>query len=50
MARRYFGTDGIRGQANAWPMTAEVALRVETVKDAIRDLIDQGIAQRRDLI
>jgi len=29
---------------------AEVALRVETVKDAIRDLIDQGIAQRRDLI
>ncbi|WP_372027012.1 phosphoglucosamine mutase [Tistrella mobilis] len=28
MARRYFGTDGIRGQANAWPMTAEVALRV----------------------
>ena len=26
--RRYFGTDGIRGQANTHPMTAEVALRV----------------------
>ena len=26
--RRYFGTDGIRGQANKHPMTAEVALRV----------------------
>jgi len=29
MAKRaYFGTDGIRGQANTYPMTAEVALRV----------------------
>lgn len=26
--RKYFGTDGIRGLANAHPMTAEVALRV----------------------
>lgn len=26
--RRYFGTDGIRGQANSHPMTPEVALRV----------------------
>ena len=26
--RAYFGTDGIRGQANKQPMTAEVALRV----------------------
>ena len=26
--RTYFGTDGIRGQANSHPMTAEVALRV----------------------
>ncbi len=26
--RRYFGTDGIRGQANTYPMTPEVALRV----------------------
>ncbi len=28
MARRYFGTDGIRGQANKHPMTAEIALKV----------------------
>jgi phosphoglucosamine mutase len=27
-SRGYFGTDGIRGQANVHPMTAEVALRV----------------------
>ncbi|MGF7162205.1 phosphoglucosamine mutase [Rhodoligotrophos appendicifer] len=26
--RKYFGTDGIRGQANAWPMDAETALKV----------------------
>jgi len=25
---RYFGTDGIRGQANKFPMTAEIAMRV----------------------
>ena len=28
MQRKFFGTDGIRGKANAWPMTAEVALKV----------------------
>ena len=28
MTRQYFGTDGIRGQSNSWPMTAEVAMRV----------------------
>ena len=28
MSRKYFGTDGIRGTANAEPMTAEIALRV----------------------
>ena len=28
MARKYFGTDGIRGLANRAPMTSEVALRV----------------------
>ena len=27
-ARRLFGTDGIRGKANAEPMTAEMALRL----------------------
>ncbi|MBO6946910.1 MAG: phosphoglucosamine mutase [Rhodospirillales bacterium] len=28
MTRKYFGTDGIRGRANAYPMTAEVALKL----------------------
>jgi len=28
MAKKYFGTDGIRGEANTRPMTAEMALKV----------------------
>src|SRR5262249_62258152 len=28
MARKYFGTDGIRGSANSHPMTSVVALKV----------------------
>jgi phosphoglucosamine mutase len=28
MARKYFGTDGIRGRANAAPMTAQMAMKV----------------------
>ena len=28
MTRRLFGTDGVRGTANEWPMTAEMALRI----------------------
>lgn len=28
MTRKYFGTDGIRGEANAFPMTANMALNV----------------------
>lgn len=28
MTRSYFGTDGIRGQANRWPITPEVAMKV----------------------
>jgi phosphoglucosamine mutase len=28
MAEKLFGTDGVRGQANSWPMTAEVALKL----------------------
>ena len=28
MARTYFGTDGIRGTANRWPMTPDIAMRV----------------------
>ncbi|MBB3712210.1 phosphoglucosamine mutase [Limimaricola variabilis] len=28
MTRKLFGTDGVRGTANTWPMTAEIALRI----------------------
>ena len=28
MVRKLFGTDGIRGTANSWPMTADLALRL----------------------
>jgi len=28
MTRKYFGTDGIRGRANSFPMTADTAMRV----------------------
>lgn len=28
MKRKYFGTDGVRGQANIFPMTPDVALRL----------------------
>ena len=28
MTRKLFGTDGIRGKANTWPMTAELALKL----------------------
>ncbi len=28
MTQKLFGTDGVRGRANAWPMTAEMALRL----------------------
>lgn len=28
MSRKLFGTDGVRGEANSWPMTAEMALKL----------------------
>lgn len=34
MARRYFGTDGIRGRTNESPMTAEIAMKVGQVAGA----------------
>ena len=30
MERKLFGTDGMRGTANTYPMTAEIALRLAT--------------------
>jgi len=28
MGRKFFGTDGIRGRTNEWPLTAEIAMKV----------------------
>ena len=28
MGKKLFGTDGVRGRANAWPMTADLALKI----------------------
>ena len=28
MGRKYFGTDGVRGPANSFPMTADIALKL----------------------
>jgi len=28
MTRSLFGTDGVRGRSNSWPMTAEIAMRI----------------------
>ncbi|MGF1650572.1 MAG: phosphoglucosamine mutase [Hyphomicrobiaceae bacterium] len=36
MARKYFGTDGIRGRANTPPMTSEMALRVGMAAGSLR--------------
>ncbi|MEL7240447.1 MAG: phosphoglucosamine mutase, partial [Planctomycetota bacterium] len=35
MARKYFGTDGIRGEANRKTMTAEIAMRVGMAAGAL---------------
>ncbi|MFM9943390.1 MAG: phosphoglucosamine mutase [Hyphomicrobiaceae bacterium] len=35
MSRRYFGTDGIRGQANKFPMTSDIAMRAGMAAGAI---------------
>lgn len=48
MTRKYFGTDGIRGQANKHPMTAEVALKVGMAAGQLRDAA--GAAPKRVVI
>jgi phosphoglucosamine mutase len=45
-SRGYFGTDGIRGQANVHPMTAEVALRVGLAAGKLFT----SVAERRHLV
>jgi phosphoglucosamine mutase len=40
--RAYFGTDGIRGEANTHPMTAEVALRIGLAAGKLFRSRDEG--------
>jgi phosphoglucosamine mutase len=47
MARKYFGTDGIRGLANRSPMTSEVALKVGM---AAGKLYSNGGTQQRRVV
>jgi phosphoglucosamine mutase len=47
MARKYFGTDGIRGLANRSPMTSEVALKVGM---AAGKLFSNGSSQPRRVV
>jgi phosphoglucosamine mutase len=41
MTRKYFGTDGIRGLANSWPMTADTALKVGMAAGSLFTRSDQ---------
>ena len=47
MERRLFGTDGVRGTANVWPMTAEVAMQLGR---ALAYLIRNGSHRHRVVI
>jgi phosphoglucosamine mutase len=47
MGRRLFGTDGVRGTANVWPMTAEVAMQLGR---ALAYLIRNGSHRHRVVI
>jgi phosphoglucosamine mutase len=47
MNRKYFGTDGIRGKANVFPMTVDMALRVAMATAlAFRDGAEDGECRR----
>jgi phosphoglucosamine mutase len=46
-SQRLFGTDGVRGEANVWPMTAEVAMQLGR---ALAYLIRNGTHQHRIII
>ena len=47
MARKYFGTDGIRGRSNTFPMTPDVAMRVGI---AVGTVFRRGDHQHRVVI
>ena len=47
MSKRYFGTDGIRGQSNTYPMTPDVAMKVGI---AVGNLFKRGEHRNRVVI
>lgn len=50
MTRKYFGTDGIRGKANTFPMTADMALKVAMATALVLKQDDASGDQRRAVI
>ena len=50
MTRKYFGTDGIRGRANTFPMTAEIALKVAMAAASVLRARRKGVQTDRVII
>lgn len=50
MTRKYFGTDGIRGEANKFPMTADMALKVAMATACALNGSQGGVDQKRVII
>lgn len=50
MARKYFGTDGIRGKTNTFPMTADMALKVAMATALSLQHDHVGLHQNRVII
>lgn len=50
MTRKLFGTDGVRGRANQFPMTAELALKLGAAAGRYFQLRDGGSIRHRVLI
>src|SRR5688500_2045680 len=50
MTRKYFGTDGIRGRTNSFPMTADMALKVAMAAALALQHDHVGLHQNRVII
>jgi phosphoglucosamine mutase len=50
MTKKLFGTDGIRGKANEWPMTADMALKVAMATALTLEQNNGGLHTRRAVI
>jgi phosphoglucosamine mutase len=50
MTKKYFGTDGIRGTANSFPMTAEISLKVAMSTALVLKKSHAGKSQNRVVI